>query len=55
MKWANIVVDDYSDFSEFSKEEAIIGFTDESVVESILDKQVKDVFSKDFFLALSDR
>ena len=38
MKSANIIVDDHSDFSEFSKEESINSFTDEVVVESIFSK-----------------
>ena len=41
MESTNIVVDDHIDFSEFSKKEAINSFTDETVVESILHKEVE--------------
>ena len=42
MEFANVVVDDHSDFLEFSKEEAINNFTDEAMIESVLDEQVEE-------------
>ena len=41
IEYANVVVDYHSDFYKFSKEEVINSFTDETVVDYVLDKQVE--------------
>ena len=42
MESTNVLVDDHSDFSEFSKEEAMNKFVDEAVVEYVLDKELEE-------------